>query len=205
MRRFSNNRNRIAAVLMCAFVAFAGCSEQPTRPEYAGAGDEDAPQFTHKPGHGGKGGGKATTWTQYSGDITSNWFTSLRDDAVLHFPFEDTTGDCPGLTGWPDTKPDWGGYAGPAWTPDERKGQFRCTKCWVSGDTPDDPDGWINLTIQEWNDPPEETIIDNNTTVVLFKNHVALLGNGSHTPDGVEDDSERCVTYTATITTESPF
>ncbi len=32
---------------------------------------------------GGKGGGgKTTTWTQYTGDITSNWFTSLRSVAL---------------------------------------------------------------------------------------------------------------------------
>ncbi len=189
MRRFSNDVNRIGAVLTCAFVALAGCSEQPTRPDEAG--DGSVPLLKR----GGKGGGQATYEYTFTGDIQSpidgeflatasskDPFGVDTEGVTLHFPTGELAQGCD-PTRDPPLETDWGLHKGVDYTghlkfsgPKGKKVQLVS----LLGDA--DPDRFMNLAVQLREETVVDKIIGNPTSTLTFTNATALVGMGSHPP-----------------------
>ena len=205
MRRFSNDVSRMYAVLTCAFVALAGCAEQPTRPTHADALDD--PQFAPKPGRGGKGGGQATYEYTFSGNIQSDAFLATAsskdpfgvdtEGVTLHFPDEPLATGCEGL------ETDWGLHAGFNYTGSLKFSAPKRNTIQVLNFLDDaDPEArFMNLAVQLSDETSVTKVIDNPTSTLTFTNATALVGQGSDPPDDPDkgpDGKDRCVTFTIT-------
>ena len=208
MRGFSKDMNRIAAVLTCAFVALAGCAEQPTQP--VEVGDEEAPQLHHRPGHGGGGGdggggGQATYEYTFSGHIESPALTataSSKDPFGAVVDIENGTLQFPSnvnLTTTCSTKPnlatDWGGYSADDYTgslqfpgPKGKKSTGGAVSLFVDANP---TIAFLNLDVQGGTQ-------QKTASTLTFTDAIALVGQGSHPPGGSEDARDRCVTFTIT-------